>query len=94
MRNRLVERVYHSRNWSVFAFPRLNKTLLWDNDSKTCEIYNGMSKKIEDKMSGSFRTPEHLKQEDNFHFWKIMCYILCGALAMGLIVILISVIFG
>ena len=81
--------------WTILSFPRQNKTILYDSARRKYDIYDGLMK--EDKpieppipMSG-MRTPRTMREYDLSQL-KAICYIMGGALAATVTIILTTVI--
>ena len=92
---------YRDRVWTIFSFPKRNRSIVWDDTNKTYEIYKGVAKPKDDDVATftdektmelrNFKTPDHIKQQDNSH-WIALCWILSGALGMTLAILILFII--
>ena len=76
--------VWRDYNWTILTFPKRNKTILWNDDLKKYDIYNGLPEKDKDKIR--LRGLEETKKirDTDLRHWRAMCWILSGALGITL----------
>jgi len=75
-------RVYRDRAWTIFSFPKRNRSIVWDEENKNYDIYEGLPK--QDKIPlRDFKESKQIRDYDYKH-WKIVCCILGGALGASL----------
>jgi len=78
-------RVYRNRAWTVFSFPKRNRSIVWDEENKNYDIYEGLPKQDIIPLRG-LKEPKQIRDQDYKH-WKVLCYILGSALGVSLALI-------
>lgn len=95
----IKHRSFRDHVWTVFAFPKRNISLLWDDTTKTYEFFKGIPHSNEKDF-----TPYQVKKivrdkddnikkivqgkDDNIEYWKRVCWVLSGTLGVTLAVLL------
>jgi len=81
-------RSFRDHAWTVFAFPKRNISLLWNETTKTYEFYKGIPHSKEKDL-----TPHEVKKivrvkDGNIEYWQKVCLVLSGALGITITALL------
>jgi hypothetical protein len=75
-------RFYRDYTCTILSFPKQNRSIVWDDDKKNYDFYEGIPKQDRIPLRG-LKEPKQIRDQDYKH-WKILCCILGCALGASL----------
>ena len=86
----IKRKTWKDQTWCALSFPRVNRTILWNDTLKTYDIYEGLidGKGSKAKSTKSLKSAKKERESTNPITWRCLCYALAGGLGVALAVII------
>ena len=91
MNNELIKRWHNNSTWCILPFPKQNKAIVWNDDTKTYKFYEMAPQHIDKKKRTAAALNTAAQREKELHYLHKATWALAGGLGVSLAVILLSI---